>query len=59
MKEHIVRGFRFETYKAPELSVFDRLLEIFTDLLTHTSGDFDEAIDWLRMLDDEYKLTTP
>lgn len=59
MKDHIVRGFRFETYKAPELSVFDRLLEIFTDLLTHTSGDFDEAIDWLRMLNQEYQLTTP
>jgi hypothetical protein len=59
MKEHIVRGFRFNTYQEPELSVFDRLLEIFTDLLTHTSGDFDEAIDWLRMLDEEYQLTTP
>jgi uncharacterized protein with von Willebrand factor type A (vWA) domain len=59
MKEHIVRGFRFNTYQEPERSVFDRLLEIFTDLLTHTSGDFDEAIDWLRMLDEEYQLTTP
>lgn len=59
MKEHIVRGFRFGNYQHPELSVFDRLLEIFTDLLTHTSGDFDEAIDWLRMLDEEYELTTP
>lgn len=58
MKERIVSGFRFGNYTAPESSVFDRLLEIFTDLLTHTSGDFDEAIDWLRMLDDEYKLTT-
>ncbi|SEN09650.1 von Willebrand factor type A domain-containing protein [Chryseobacterium taichungense] len=59
MKEHIVRGFRFGNYNPPEMSVFDRLLEIFTDLLTHTSGDFDEAIDWLRMLDEEYELTTP
>ncbi|WP_263601534.1 vWA domain-containing protein [Chryseobacterium sp. PET-29] len=59
MKEHIVRGFRFGNYQPPEMPVFDRLLEIFTDLLTHTSGDFDEAIDWLRMLDEEYELTTP
>lgn len=59
MKEHIVKGFRFGNYNPPEMSVFDRLLEIFTDLLTHTSGDFDEAIDWLRMLDEEYELTTP
>src|SRR5699024_6654186 len=25
----------------------------------HTSGDFEEAIDWLRQLDEEYELTTP
>jgi uncharacterized protein with von Willebrand factor type A (vWA) domain len=35
------------------------LFEIFTELITYTSGDFDEAIDWLRQLDQEYKLTTP
>jgi hypothetical protein len=29
---------------------------IFKELITHTSGDFDEAIDWLRELDKEYKL---
>jgi len=59
MKDRIVSGIRFGNYTAPESSVFDRLLEIFTDVLTHTSGDFDEAIEWLRILDDEYKLTTP
>ena len=37
---------------------FERLFEIFQELITHTSGDFDEAIDWLRQLDEEYKLTT-
>jgi uncharacterized protein with von Willebrand factor type A (vWA) domain len=26
-------------------------------LITHTSGDFDEAIEWLRELDAEYQLT--
>ena len=31
---------------------------MFKELITHTSGDFDEAIDWLRELDKEYKLTT-
>ena len=30
---------------------------IFKELIIHTSGDFDEAIDWLRELDKEYKLT--
>jgi hypothetical protein len=31
---------------------------IFKELITHTSGDFDEAIDWLGELDKEYKLNT-
>ena len=33
------------------------VFDIFKELITHTSGDFDEAIDWLRQLDVEYKLT--
>jgi hypothetical protein len=37
-------------------SPFDKLFVIFKELITHTSGDFDEAIDWLRELD-KYKLT--
>ena len=52
------KGFRFTPYKAPNLSTFDKLFEIFQELITHTSGDFDEAIDWLRELDKEYELTT-
>ncbi|MDH4472973.1 MAG: VWA domain-containing protein [Fluviicola sp.] len=52
-------GFVFTPYSAPELSPFDRLFDIFKELITHTSGDFDEAIDWLRVLDKEYELTTP
>lgn len=53
------KGFIFKTYEAPNISPFDKLFEIFTELITHTSGDFDEAIDWLRQLDKEYELTTP
>jgi len=50
-------GFRFTTYEAPEQTPFDKLFDIFQELITHTSGDFDEAIDWLRELDKEYELT--
>jgi uncharacterized protein with von Willebrand factor type A (vWA) domain len=57
-KEKNRKGFRFETYQKPYQSPFDKLLEIFNELITHTSGDLDEAIDWLRELDKEYKLTT-
>ncbi len=51
------KGFRFSTYEAPEQTPFDKLFDIFQELITHTSGDFDEAIDWLRELDKEYELT--
>ncbi|WMI69900.1 VWA domain-containing protein [Mangrovimonas sp. YM274] len=55
---YIFKGFVFKSYEAPEQSIFDKLLEIFMELITHTSGDFDEAIDWLRQLDKEYNLTS-
>ena len=50
-------GFRFTNYQAPDSSPFEKLFDIFQELITHTSGDFDEAIDWLRQLDKEYELT--
>ncbi len=51
------KGFIFKKYEAKEQDPFDKLFEIFKELITHTSGDFDEAIDWLRELDKEYELT--
>ena len=53
------RGFVFTQFIKEEQDPFDRLFEIFQELITHTSGDFDEAIEWLHELDEEYKLTTP
>ena len=58
MKDKIYKkGFRFESYKAPYQEPFDKLFDIFKELITHTSGDLDEALDWLRQLDTEYSLT--
>ena len=57
MKSTIKKGFYFKAYEAPFQSPFDKLFSIFKELITHTSGDLDEAIDWLRELDTEYKLT--
>ena len=58
MKNNTIRkGFIFKSYQADQQSPFEKLFEIFKELITHTSGDFDEAIDWLRSLDKEYKLT--
>ncbi len=51
------KGFRFSTYEAPDQTPFDKLFEIFQELITHTSGDVEEALDWLRELDKEYALT--
>jgi Ca-activated chloride channel homolog len=51
------KGFIFSKYEDEERSPFDKLFEIFKELITHTSGDFDEAIEWLRQLDVEYQLT--
>ncbi|GAA4646915.1 VWA domain-containing protein [Pontixanthobacter gangjinensis] len=55
--EKAVRGFIFNKYDAPEVSPFDKLFEIFKEIITHTSGDLDEALDWMKQLDEEYKLT--
>ena len=52
-------GFYFKTYEKPFKTPFEILFEVFKELIVHTAGDFDEAIDWLRELDQEYKLTTP
>lgn len=58
MKKNTTRkGFVFKSYEVDKQSPFEKLFEIFKELITHTSGDFDEAIDWLRSLDKEYKLT--
>lgn len=53
------KGFVFKRYEKPYQTPFDKLFEVFMELITHTSGDFDEAIDWLRQIDREYNLTTP
>src|SRR5210317_1289803 len=50
-------GLQFSKFVKKEQTPFERLFEIFKELITHTSGDFEEAIDWLRELDKEYQLT--
>lgn len=51
-------GYIFTPYSAPEQSNFERLFDIFSELITHTSGDVDEALDWMNVLDKEYSFTT-
>ena len=39
-------------------TTFDKLLDIFLQLITYTSGDVGEALNWLTQLDKEYGLTS-
>lgn len=54
-------GFRFQKFSDEEANQtpFERLLKIFLELMTHTSGDYEESFSWLKELDDEHGLTTP
>ena len=52
------KGFTFKKYTPEEVSHFDRVFDVFKDLLTHTSGDIEEAFEWLDMLDKEYNIFT-
>ena len=54
-------GYRFSEFQEEEKneSLFERLLKLFLELMTHTSGDYEESIRWLKELDDEHGLTTP
>jgi uncharacterized protein with von Willebrand factor type A (vWA) domain len=49
-------GFIFSPYEAPNNSPFERLLDIFQELIVYTSGEVEETLDWMRQLDQEYKL---
>jgi uncharacterized protein with von Willebrand factor type A (vWA) domain len=51
-------GYVFTPFEAPNQSPFEKLFDVFSELITHTSGDVDEALDWLNILDKEYNLTT-
>jgi uncharacterized protein with von Willebrand factor type A (vWA) domain len=49
-------GFVFTKYTDKNIPPFDRVFDIFKELITHTSGDLDEAFDWLNELDKEYTI---
>jgi Ca-activated chloride channel family protein len=52
-------GFIFTEYVEEPKEPFDKFFDIFKEIITYTSGDVDEALDWLAELDKEYKLSTP
>jgi uncharacterized protein with von Willebrand factor type A (vWA) domain len=50
------KGFTISKHIAEEISHFDRVFDIFKELITHTSGDLDETFNWLETLDKEYNI---
>jgi len=54
-----MNGFIFSKYDPADDSKkpFDKLLDLFMQLLQHTNGDAGESLNWLTELDKEYKLT--
>lgn len=56
-----MRGYRFSDYIPDEnqqgQDPFENLMQIFKELLVITSGDADEALQWLTSLDNQYDLT--
>jgi len=39
------KGFTFSKHVTEEISHFDRVFDVFKELLTHTSGDLEEAFN--------------
>lgn len=54
-----MRGFHFTKFDADAEGKgrFEQLLDLFMQLLTYTSGDVSEAMQWLNELDKKYQLT--
>ena len=50
------KGFTFSKHIAKDVSDFDRVFGVFKELLTHTSGDIEEAFEWLNTLDNKYNI---
>lgn len=54
-------GFQFSKYTEPvdNRTPFERLFDLFLELLVYTSGDVEEALDWMEEIDKEHNITTP
>jgi len=52
-------GLRFTDFRGTgkNQTPFERLLDLFLELMVHTSGDVDEALDWMREIDKQHQLT--
>ena len=49
-------GLIFSKHVPEEVSHFERVFEVFKELITHTAGEVEEALEWLEMLHQEYHI---
>lgn len=54
-----MKGFHFTGFDPndQQKTTFEKLLDLFMQLLTYTNGDATEALNWLTQLDKKYQLT--
>src|ERR1043165_30033 len=54
-----MKGYRFSKYVENDdgKTPFEKLLNLFLQLLVYTAGDVEESLSWLNELDREHKLT--
>ncbi|MGB0933042.1 MAG: vWA domain-containing protein [Lishizhenia sp.] len=57
--KHTRKGLVFKEFIKEDQSPFDRLFDIWKEVIVHVSGDVDESFEWMETIDSEYKLTTP
>jgi len=53
-------GFRFSQYSPPQdlRTPFERLLDLFLELIVHAAGDVEETFRWMEIIDKEHNITT-
>lgn len=52
-----MQGIKFTAPDRSNDAPFETLLKLFKEVIVHTSGDVDEALDWLKQLDEHYNIT--
>ncbi len=57
----VMQGHRFSKFipHQDDRTPFEKLLPLFLEMLTHTSGDVEEALDWMDQVDKEHGVYTP
>lgn len=56
-----MKGFQFSKFLlgGDDKTEFEKMLDIFMQLLNHTNGNASEALEWMSELDKQYQFTTP